>query len=90
MTITRENIEANQAHWRRVLGKDRAPAAAERTPTQAERFAAWSASVRATERQAPASEGRTVVAAARATAFTAYQVGDQRHAADGTLWRRVA
>ncbi|MFK5598336.1 hypothetical protein ACFZ8E_15290 [Methylobacterium sp. HMF5984] len=89
MTISRENIEANQAHWRRVLGKDRAPAAADRAPTQAERYAAWSASVRAAERKAPASEGRTVVAA-RATAFTAYQVGDQRQAADGTLWRRVA
>ncbi|MCJ2105739.1 hypothetical protein MKK70_10225 [Methylobacterium sp. E-041] len=90
MTITRENTEANQAHWRRVLGKDRAPGAAERTPTQAERFAAWSASVQAAERKAPASDARTVVAAARASAFTAYQVGDQRHAADGMLWRRVA
>ncbi|MCJ2114703.1 hypothetical protein MKK64_26425 [Methylobacterium sp. E-025] len=89
MTITRETTEANQAHWRRVLGKDRAPVVVERTPTQAERYAAWSASMRAAERKAPASEGRTVVAA-RATAFTAYQVGDQRHATDGTLWRRVA
>ena len=90
MTFTRENTEAHTAHWRRVLGKDRAPAAVERTPTQAERFAAWSASVRETEREASESEGRTVVAATRATAFTAYQVGDQRYAADGTLWRRTA
>ncbi|GJD47243.1 hypothetical protein AFCDBAGC_5136 [Methylobacterium cerastii] len=90
MTITRENIEANTAHWRRVLGKDRAPAAGERKLTQAERFAAWSASVHAAERQASASEGRTVVATARASVFTAYQVGDQRYAADGTLWRRTA
>ncbi|MCJ2008215.1 hypothetical protein [Methylobacterium sp. J-092] len=90
MTNTREKTEANMAHWRRVLGKDRAPAAVERAPTQAERYAAWSASIRSTERKAPASDARTVVAAPRATAFTAYQVGDQRHAADGTLWRRVA
>ncbi len=90
MTISRENTEAHTAHWRRVLGNDRTLAESERTPTQAERYAAWSASVRDAERKVPVSEGCTVTAAARATAFTAYQVGDQRHAADGTLWRRTA
>ena len=67
------------------------PAAAERTLTQAERIAAWSARNRQDE--AKGTQTRSAVERTRRdvlTPGTTYAVGAERHAMDGTRWKRVA
>jgi len=86
--MNRTEIEDGAAWARRALRKPE-PTAATRKPTQAERIAAWSARNR--EDEGKATQTRSAVERTRtdlAAPGTAYQVGDQRYAADGTLWRR--
>ena len=86
MTYDRNDIEAGAAWARKALGKDATSPVAERKLTEADRIKAWSASE--SERQT-----RAAVLATRhdlATPGAAYQIGTERYAADGSLWRRTA
>ncbi|MCJ2035759.1 hypothetical protein [Methylobacterium sp. J-068] len=84
------DIEADRAWARRVLGKPE-PTASERELTQAERIAAWSAQNREAEGKPP--QTRSAVEQTKRELHTpgaSYQVGAERYAADGSLWRRTA
>lgn len=86
--MNRTEVEDGATWARRALRKPE-PTAAERKPTQAERIAAWSARNR--EADGSSTQTRSAVEQTRRDLHvpgTAYQVGDQRYAADGTLWRR--
>lgn len=90
MSINRQETAENVAFWRRVLNKPE-PAAAERKPTQAERMAAWSARNR--EDEGKATQTRSAVEQTRRELHTpgsAFTVGAERYAADGSRWKRVA
>lgn len=90
MSIERGNAGEHTAFWRRVLNKPE-PVTAERKPTQAERFAAWSAQNR--QNEAKGTQTRAVVEQTRRDLHTpgaAYKVGAERFAMDGTRWKRVA
>ena len=90
MTATRTDIAENAAFWRRVLNKHE-PAAPECKPTQAERMAAWSARNR--EDEAKSTQTRSAVEQTRRDLHTpgsAFTVGAERYAADGSRWQRVA
>lgn len=90
MSIERENVGEHAAFWRRVLNKPE-PTATERKPTQAERFAAWSARNRQDE--AKGTQTRMAVEQTRRNhqiEGAAYRIGDHRYAMDGTRWKRVA
>lgn len=93
----RDEIEQEDgAAWaRRILGK---PEPSEAPPTREDRLARWLKDGQ-TDREAeqPAitptlSEHRALEDTRRdlATPGTAYKIGAQRYAADGTLWRRTA
>ncbi|MGU3665065.1 hypothetical protein ACLBX9_12870 [Methylobacterium sp. A49B] len=89
MTISRQETAENVAFWRRVLNKPE-PVAPERKPTQAERMAAWSAQNRQDEAKGP--QTRSAVEQSRRDLHvpgTAYQVGQERYAADGSRWKRT-
>lgn len=91
MTFDRTEIETGAAVARRALGKDRTDAPAERKLTQEERIRAWSAKWQASESGEPA-QTRAAPVMTRMDLHTpgsAYQVGSERYAADGTLWRRT-
>ncbi|TXN72701.1 hypothetical protein [Methylobacterium sp. WL6] len=90
MNFDQREVEAGAAMARRALGK---PEPGTTPKTQAERMAEWS-KAREAERQAAA----TAAPARSAPAYTkrdlhtpgsAYQLGSERYAADGTLWRRT-
>ncbi|GJE12579.1 hypothetical protein [Methylobacterium longum] len=90
MTISRQETAENVAFWRRVLNKPE-PTAPKSKPTQAERMATWSARNR--EDEAKAIQTRSAVERTRRDLGTpggAFEVGAQRYAADGSLWRRTA
>ena len=92
MTYDRNDIEAGAAWARKTLGKDAAPPVAEHELTEAERIRAWSASA-AESARTEATQTRAAVLATRhdlATPGAAYQIGTERYAADGSLWRRTA
>ncbi|MCJ2010965.1 hypothetical protein [Methylobacterium sp. J-076] len=90
MSIERGNPGEHAAHWRRVLNKPER-GAADGKLTQAERIAAWSARNRQDE--AKSTQTRAAVERTRRdvlTPGTTYAVGAERHAMDGTRWKRVA
>lgn len=90
MTISRQDTAENVAFWRRVLNKPE-PTAPGRKPTQAERMAAWSAQNRQDE--AKGTQTRSAVEQTRrdlGTPGSAFTVGAERYAADGSRWQRVA
>ncbi|QGY04788.1 hypothetical protein MMSR116_24930 [Methylobacterium mesophilicum SR1.6/6] len=87
--MTRAEIEEGAA-WARRLFRKPEPTAPERKPTQAERMAAWSAQNRQDE--AKGTQTRTAVEQSRRDLHvpgTAYQVGQERYAADGSRWKRT-
>jgi len=86
--MTRSEFEEGAA-WARRLFRKPEPAASERKVSSAERVAAWLAQNR--EAEAKGTQTRSAVEQTRRDLHvpgTAYKVGDQRYAADGTLWRR--
>ena len=88
--MNRTEIEDGAAWARRALRKPE-PATVERKPTQAERMAAWSARNR--EDEGKATQTRSAVEATRRDLHTpgsAFTVGAERYAADGSRWQRVA
>ncbi|SDA25024.1 hypothetical protein SAMN02799622_03536 [Methylobacterium sp. UNC378MF] len=88
--MTRTEIEDGAAWACRVLRKPE-PAIAERKPTQAERIAAWSARNR--EAESTATQTRSAVEQTRRDLHvpgSAFTVGAERYAADGSRWQRVA
>ena len=88
--MTRSEIEEGAA-WARRLFRKPEPTVPERKPTQAERMAAWSAQNR--EAEANGTQTRSAVEQTRRDLHTpgsAFTVGAQRYAADGSLWRRTA
>ena len=92
MTYDRNDIEAGAAWARKTLGKDASASATEPKASEAERIKAWSAKGRAAEGTQPAQTRAAVLATRHDlhTPGTAYQVGSERYAADGSLWRRTA
>jgi hypothetical protein len=90
MSNTRQDVEDGAAWARRALRKPEPPAT-ERKPTQAERIAAWSARNR--EDESKATQTRAAVEQTRRDLHTpgsAFTVGAERYAADGSRWQRVA
>jgi len=89
MSFNQQEIQAGAAMARRALRKPEP--ATERHPTQAERIAAWSAQNRADE--ASGTQTRSAVEQTRRDLHTpgsAFAVGGERYAADGSRWKRVA
>lgn len=85
MTPNRDDIAAGRAWAARLLGKDQAPPSApERPPTHTERVAAWSGQGGST------SEAVTRTRAELHVPGSAFAIGAERYAADGTVWRRMA
>ena len=90
MTYNRNDIEDGAVWARKALGKNAASPVAEPKLTEAERIKAWSASE---SERTQATQTRAAVLATRhdlATPGAAYQIGTERYAADGSLWRRTA
>ena len=90
MSINRQDVADGAAWARRALRKPE-PASTERKPTQAERIATWSARNRVDETKD--TQSRSAIEQTRRDLHTpgsAFAVGGERYAADGTLWRRTA
>ena len=90
MSINRQDVADGAAWARRALRKPEA-AETERELTQAERIAAWSA--RNDEVEATGTQTRMAVEQTRSdlqTPGSAFTVGAERYAADGSRWRRTA
>jgi hypothetical protein len=88
--MNRTDIEDGAAWARRALRKPE-PTAPEHKPIQAERIAAWSDRNR--EAEATATQTRSAVEQTRRELHTpgsAFTVGAERYAADGSRWQRVA
>jgi hypothetical protein len=89
MSITRQDVEDGAAWARRALRKPE-PNAAERKLSSAERIAAYLAQSR--EAEAKATQTRSAVEATRRDLHTpgsAFEVGAERFAADGSRWKRT-
>ncbi|GJD51760.1 hypothetical protein OPKNFCMD_4518 [Methylobacterium crusticola] len=89
MGFDKAEMEASREHWRRVFGKP-APTTAERLPTRDERIAAWAARHDPEQRVAPVTEAVLQTRAQLHVAGSAFGIGSERYAADGSRWRRVA
>lgn len=88
--MNRSEIEDGAA-WARRLFRKPEPAAAERKLSSAERVAAWLAQSR--EAEANGTQTRSAVEQTRRTLDvpgSAFTVGAERYAADGSRWQRVA
>ena len=88
--MTRSEIEEGAA-WARRLFRKPEPAAVERKLSSAERVAAWLAQNR--EAEAKGTQTRSAVEQTRRDLTkpgSAFAVGGERDAADGSRWRRVA
>ena len=96
-TRLRDEIEQEDgAAWaRRILGK---PEPSDAPPTREDRLARWLKDGQTDREGEPLaisptlSERRALEDSRRdlSTPGTAYKIGSQRYAADGTLWRRTA
>lgn len=85
MTFNRDDIAAGRDWAARLLGKDQAPTSApERLPTSADRVAGWSG------QRGSTSQAVTRTRAELHVPGSAFAIGAERYAADGTRWQRVA